>query len=495
MSPADWIDVLTVPPRPLPADIDDAVRYLSDALDVPVYERWTPASLLRKYGCMQDARAAEPEVFALLLAGGPVVQFWDAGRVLTVPAGRAPRSEVVVERLLRVLRVRFRCVRPRAPQRDPEPVAGPAPHTCARAQASLDDEPWLAGAGHLVNRDAASNTLGSFDDASAIRLFLRDRAGGSVHTRRGYIAEIRRLVRWCEANDIAGPLSGLSREHLVSYREALSTMGARTARASHVLGERSQQRALAVVRSVLSYLWRTGYLTANPGAGLGDAAAAREKFAPDRILPAGAVRACDDWLRARLNADGQPLAVTRRAAIVATYRFTGIRLDELAWHDGYPRLATSDEGWTLQVRGKGHRERAVPVPGPCVILLQRYRSACGLPPDPAPRENLPLIRGQRRDALGPSGLYREVRVAFAEMAAAVPPAEVATRLALQEASPHWLRHLVGKTLVVDAHVPLPVAQVLLGHRSVATTAGYARADASELRNVMQRCFTLTPGPG
>ncbi|MCO4880114.1 tyrosine-type recombinase/integrase [Paraburkholderia caribensis] len=495
MSPADWIDMLAVPPRPLPAGIDDAVRYLSDALNVPVYERWTPASLLRKYGCMQDARAEQPEVFALLLAGGPVVQFWHAGQVLTVPAGRAPRSEVVLERLLRVLRVRFRCVTPRAPQREHEHGAGSGPHTRARAQPSLDDEPWLAGAGPLVNRDAASNTLGSLDDASAIRLFLRDRAGASVHTRRGYIAEIRRLVSWCQAHDIAGPLSGLSREHLVRYRDDLSTMVARTPRASQVLGERSQKRALAVVRSVLSYLWRTGYLTANPGAGLGDTAAAREKFAPDRILPAGAVHACDSWLRARLNLDGQPIAVMRRAAIVATYRFTGIRLDELAWHDGYPRVVTGDDGWTLQVRGKGRRERAIPLPAPCVIFLQRYRSACGLPPTPTPRENLPLIRGQRHDALGPSGLYREVRAAFAEMAAAVPPAEATTRLALQEASPHWLRHLVGKTLVVDAHVPLPVAQVLLGHQSVATTAGYARADASQLRHVMQRCFTLTSDAG
>jgi integrase/recombinase XerC len=244
---------------------------------------------------------------------------------------------------------------------------------------------------------------------------------------------------------------------------------------------------------VLSYLWKTGYLTANPGAGLGGTAAARGQFSPDRILPAGAVRAIDAWLLARLNRNGQPIAVTRRAAIVATYRFTGIRLDELAWRDGYPRIDADDEGWTLHVKGKGQRVRPIPLPEACVTFLREYRAACGLSGNPPLRENLPVIRGQRRDTLGPSGLYREVRVAFAEMVASVPEADTAARLALQQASPHWLRHLVGRTLVVDANTPLPVAQALLGHQSVATTATYARADTSRLRQVMQENFHLPPG--
>ncbi|MEM5367206.1 tyrosine-type recombinase/integrase [Paraburkholderia azotifigens] len=101
-----------------------------------------------------------------------------------------------------------------------------------------------------------------------------------------------------------------------------------------------------------------------------------------------------------------------------------------------------------------------------------------------------MILGRRNGALGAKGLYRQVKIAFDEMARSVPSSDPSTRRSLRRASPHWLRHLVGKTLVVDNKIPLPVAQALLGHASVATTAAYARADLSELRTVMQQSFRL-----
>ncbi|WP_282183691.1 tyrosine-type recombinase/integrase [Herbaspirillum sp. ST 5-3] len=48
--------------------------------------------------------------------------------------------------------------------------------------------------------------------------------------------------------------------------------------------------------------------------------------------------------------------------------------------------------------------------------------------------------------------------------------------ARRAASPHWLRHAYAKTLVVEHKVPLPVAQALLGHAPVQTTAAYAKTD-------------------
>lgn len=80
----------------------------------------------------------------------------------------------------------------------------------------------------------------------------------------------------------------------------------------------------------------------------------------------------------------------------------------------------------------------------------------------------------RERALGASGLYDEVRAVFALAAARLLIGDTAMRAALEAASTHWLRHGYAHTLVVDHGVPLPVAQVLLGHASVQTTAAYAR---------------------
>ncbi len=63
------------------------------------------------------------------------------------------------------------------------------------------------------------------------------------------------------------------------------------------------------------------------------------------------------------------------------------------------------------------------------------------------------------------------------------------RAALEAGSTHWLRHGDARTLVVDNRVPLPVAQALLGHASVLTTAAYARTDTTQLREFVEGSFS------
>ncbi|SOF00947.1 Site-specific recombinase XerD [Burkholderia sp. OK233] len=493
LRPSDYLDVSVDPPQPLPCDIGGAIAYLSSVLNLPVYETWTPARLLQQYGSMPAAKVAQPEVFALLLGGGMAVRFWDLGQSRTLGAEHAPTAEAVVGRLLRALRVRFR------PAHLPAPRAhGPKPAGAAAIRPDLHpprrpvgDEPWLSGTGRFYNSDLSTNTLGVSDDGAAVHRFLQERAGASRHTLRAYTSEIRALIRWCEAHGVAGPLSALARHTLLDYRDALRKRGETTA--EHETGERSeagQQRAMAVLRSLFGFLTLTGYLTSNPCARLGNTAAARAGFRPERILPAAAVEAVDRWLLERIGGTGGRTDVARRAAILATYRFTGVRLDELATRDGYPRLSADPGGWTLTVVGKGRKKRSIPLPDICTVFLKQYRTACGLPPIPPPGEIAALIRGKRGAGLGASGLYREVKAAFREMASAIPASDTAARLVLGSASPHWLRHLVGKTLVIDKKVPLPMAAALLGHESVVTTAGYSQADLSELREIMQGSFTL-----
>ncbi|TGP39700.1 integrase [bacterium M00.F.Ca.ET.228.01.1.1] len=490
MNLADIVDTLASPPRRLPAQLDDAISYLASATGTQVYLRWTPAALARRYGSMKAAKAQQPDVFALLLDCPAVTQFWQAGELITLPADQAPPPGAVVERLLRTQRFRFR---PASGDHCPSADASTVPLRQERrittsALESFGNHPWLRRTGRFANHDRATNSLAVPDDGAAVMAFLAERTGRSPHTRRAYIAEIQRLIAWCHANRIGGPLSDLSRAELIQFRNSLPGTDSSPS-AAVILGARSCTRAMAVVQSMYGYLLGTGYMTVNPAAELGQGATDRTGDRPRRFLPPAASAALDRWLDAAATS-APSLASVRRAAIVALYRWTGARLDELAHRDGYPRLRVDEDGWTLEVRGKGQKLREIPLPEACAPFIERYRVARGLPSVPSSAESLPLVQGRGGRPLGRSGLYAEVKAALREICSTLPATESASRSALQMASPHWLRHSYAHTLVVQQGVPLPVVQVLLGHASVQTAASYASTDLSEARRFVAQSFTL-----
>ncbi|WP_420890734.1 tyrosine-type recombinase/integrase [Cupriavidus metallidurans] len=350
------------------------------------------------------------------------------------------------------------------------------------------DHEWLARTGRFAQPQTAANTLGAVDDAQALALFLRDRTGRSSHTLRAYGAELRRLMRWCGTHGF-GPLSDLTRQQLLAYRHTLEHGSPGTADTSPPLSEATRTRALAVVASLYGYWYSTGYLHANPAAGLSAGSRARSGFVPTRLIPSALLDACDAWLDA--NSAGDLLPALRQRAIWALYRYAGVRLAELAWsaETALPRLEAEAPGrWTLYVCGKGRKVRAIPLPAQCMVVLRAYRRARGLPPEPSAHETLPVIHGSKGEALQQTGLYREIKAIFAVVADGLQAREPAQAMLLRAASPHWLRHAYARTLVVDHQVPLPAAQALLGHASVQTTAAYAKTDLTQLRAFVDATF-------
>ncbi|MGF6851666.1 tyrosine-type recombinase/integrase [Paraburkholderia sp. CI3] len=336
----------------------------------------------------------------------------------------------------------------------------------------------------------ADEHAGIADDAQAAKLFLRERASHSPHTLRAYLSELRRLAAWCTRERL-GPFSDLTRQDLIAYRDALQAPRHDAAGPVTRAAPASVSRALAAISSLFAWWQRTGYLTVNPAEGLAAGRRARLTWTPVRFLPAAALAHCDAVAAGDAPAGVPPVLWMRRRAIWTLYRYGGVRLAELVWHEeqALPHVDVDEaRQWTLHVLGKGQRLRTIPLPSACLPALRAYRRAVGLPPDPPAEERLPLIHSERGRALGASGLYDEVRAVFALVATRVPQEDSAMRAALERASTHWLRHGYARTLVVDHGVPLPVAQALLGHASVQTTAAYARTGQAEARAFVEGSF-------
>lgn len=487
-----WFDHGVTPPTPLPETVDGGLAYLTHVLGHACYERWTLSRIKQAFPSFGEAKAAKPVVFALLLDHPEAVEWWEGGRLRTAPAVDAPDPADVMERLLHAHRRRFRCMAAAMPAL--QDINGGHAWLATIEPTQMDAlAAWLFRSGRLVNHDAASNTLAVIDDAQAVALFLRERASRSRHTLRAYAADLRRLIGWCRDRHL-GPLSDLTRNDLLAYRDYLRTARATVAadgrQHAMVAGDRSQARALAVVASLYHYWFETGYLIANPASGLVTGTQARTGFSPHRFLSAASLAACDAWMSAS-PAGSDDLTALRRRAIWVLYRYGGVRLAELAWtiDTNLPRIEVDDgRQWTLYVHGKGDKPRAIPLPAVAIASLSAYRTARGLPAIPAAYEVLPLIHGFKGGSLQEGGLYAEVKAIFNAVATRLQATDPARAGLLRAASPHWLRHAYAKALVVDHQVPLPVAQALLGHASVQTTAGYARTDLSQLRTFVEDSF-------
>lgn len=487
-----WVDHGAVPPRRLPAEAEALVAYLAEALGHPVYERWTWKRLIEVFGTLPDARRAKPAVCRLLIEEHEAIEAWQRGRLRLLPAGEAPSIVAVAQALLKAHGKRFR----RA-----HPVVAQAPQAAALITLPGSLVRWLSARGRLANPHADTNTLGAQDDAAALAAFLRERACRSRHTFRAYLAELERLAAWCAAQR-KGPFSDLTRADLLAYRDFVAAQIARQRAPAQALvaegklSARSQGRALAVVASLYRFWHDTGYLLGNPAAGLSPGSRARSGFAPKRFVPAPLLAACDAWVASSVAgclacASSADLRVLRRAAVWTLYRYGGVRLAELEWasSQALPKLDVDAQGdRTLHVLGKGDKERSIPLPRSCAPLLQAYRVARGLPPSPNLLEQVALIHGEKGAALGARGLYDEVKAVLLTVAEQIETSDAGGAALLRTASPHWLRHAYARRLVVDAAVPLPAAQALLGHASASTIAEYAKTDLTKLRQFVERGF-------
>ena len=137
----------------------------------------------------------------------------------------------------------------------------------------------------------------------------------------------------------------------------------------------------------------------------------------------------------------------------------GLRIDEALSLN----LADLPRDGFMVVRGKGRKERQVPVLDQVVQVVNRYRAACPFAETPM----RPLFLGERGKRLHQGVAQKALR----DMRGALGLPETAT--------PHALRHSFATHLLQNG-ANLREIQELLGHASLSTTQRYTDVNAEEL---------------
>jgi integrase/recombinase XerC len=277
--------------------------------------------------------------------------------------------------------------------------------------------------------------------------YLKTERGASVHTLRSYRSDLDQFTGYLTSGDRR--FSWRKLDHLAVRGYLVHLSGRPFSRASIA-------RKLAVVRAFFRYLQRENKAERNP---------ARVVATPrqERRLPT--VLTVDEAIGLMHSPEGDEIGPLRDRAILEALYSTGIRLSELA---GLDLGDINHQDGMMRVKGKGKKERMVPIGAKALEAIAAYRSG--------------LMAGRREISpvalfVGPSGRRLSTRTVARTVAKAGTKLPRGIRV-----SPHALRHSFA-THLLEGGADLRAIQELLGHARLSTTQRYTQVTADHLMKV------------
>lgn len=288
---------------------------------------------------------------------------------------------------------------------------------------------------------------------------LQDERGASRYTVRNYSQALNEFVAWHERERGISPAWGeLQRD---DFRFYLRSLGRRQ------LSRAATQLRFSALRSFYKFLVRRGIVATSPIKGVALPKA-------DQRLPKFLTKAqMEALLEAPLLEMKALEGISRRAfdrtayhrdlAILETIYSCGLRVSELS----VLRVCDVDfQEQIMRVKGKGMKERLIPVGAPALEAISSYWSF--LPHPPAGEEPVFFAKPERRVAVSPRVMQLRLKKYLA--AAGLDPG----------LTPHKLRHSYA-THLLDAGADLRSVQELLGHAHLVTTQAYTHVSTERLK--------------
>jgi len=302
---------------------------------------------------------------------------------------------------------------------------------------------------------------------AAFEHYLRYERSLSPHTVRAYASDISSLLKHASRQGVDKP-EGLGATELRGWLAVQHESGAARA---------TLARQGAAARTFTAFAHRRGWLAADPGPQLGTLKTRRALPHVLRQDEMAAVLAGLDQAgrEAELAAVAGPAAgagsasgaavTLRDAAVLELFYATGIRVSELCGLDA----GHLDHGRrTVRVRGKGGKERIVPVGVPALRSVTRWLAA-GRPVLVTAASGPALFLGVRGGRLDPRTARRIVHERLREAGAT------------RDTGPHGIRHTAA-THLLEGGADLRSVQEILGHSSPATTQIYTHVSIERLKS-------------
>jgi integrase/recombinase XerC len=284
--------------------------------------------------------------------------------------------------------------------------------------------------------------------------------GASVYTQRNYRQALTEFARWhLEERKSPAAWEKLSRD---DFRAFVRFLG------RNILSRAATQLRFSALRTFYKFLMRHGVVENMPIKNLSLPKLEKRlpKFLTKQQMEALLVAPFELLKIQKGKKAGRPvsqIAALRDVAVLETIYSCGLRVSEVCG------LRVDDIDWgeqIMRVRGKGKKERLVPIGKPALMAIQDYWNTFKQPPGGA--SPIFFAETKKRAPLSPLQLSRRLKK-YLSIAGLDPGL-----------TPHKLRHSYA-THLLDAGADLRSVQELLGHAHLITTQVYTHVTTERLK--------------
>lgn len=286
--------------------------------------------------------------------------------------------------------------------------------------------------------------------------FMRAERGASPHTLRAYRSDLLSFDVWCQQMGLS--YDELQIGHLRRYLASLVQENCAATLA----------RKVASLRSFFRFLVRRHKASHDPA-----------KLLSTPKLPKflRSYLSVDEAFHLLENTDEDTPAGLRNRAMFEVMYSAGVRVSELVGLN--VDQVRPDEAW-IRVRGKGNKEREVPIGRKAVDALHRYLERRWELNNRGRLDDEALFLNFRGGRLTARSVRRLLR--YAQIRVGMEP----------KISPHGLRHSFA-THLLDAGADLRAIQEMLGHASLSTTQKYTHISMDHLLKVYDKAHPRSSG--
>ena len=305
----------------------------------------------------------------------------------------------------------------------------------------------------------------SLDGAAALRIeaFLEAQAaelGAALNTRLAYARDLRDYWIWLDGRGLT--LESAERSDVEDYLVDCDMRG---------LSRATRARRLSAIRQLYRFAFEEGWRPDNPAIQI--RGPGRQRRLPSTLSEDEVER----LLAASRDVGRSEEDRIRNACLLELLYATGMRVSELV---GLPVAAARGDPRMLLIRGKGGRERMVPLTDPARGALAHWLAIRDTGAGKASRHLFPS-----RSKAGHLTRHRfYILVKEIAVRAKIDPARV---------TPHTLRHAFATHLLAGG-ADLRSIQTLLGHADVATTEIYTHVLEARLRELVLTHHPLAEKP-